>query len=176
MFGVENDPEVAQPRLKGQAGELKHLTKALLHVWEGHRGTSVVHQQISLLLKKFIVLDGILDEHPAHVYPKLPQAAANDFETAGFSAAALLNAIADHYMRVDPKPLFNLTIKAHYFIHIAIQARFVNPRLAICYGGEDYMHHMKRMVQSCCRATTAQNIGKKMLDKIRLAMHVEMRE
>ena len=68
-------------------------------------------------------------------------------------------------MRIEPKPLFNVTIKAHYIIHIAVTAKFLNPRLAMCYSGEDYMHHMKRLVQSSVRGTKRLRFTRKCVTK-----------
>ena len=89
---------------------------------------------------------------------------------------ALATSIANHYMFTDPKPLFSITIKCHYIIHIAVGAKYLNPRLAMCYSGEDYMHHMKRMVTMSVRGTKPVDVCKKMGDKIANAMHQEMRE
>ena len=129
---------------------------------------------VSLMMKKLITMDYMLDAHAPHIHPKLPLPQAIAFETAAFDALALLTAVADHYMRVDPKPLFNITIKAHYLVHIAVNARYLNPRLAMCYSGEDYMHHMKRCVAMAIRGTKATLVGKKMSDKQRHAWHQEM--
>ena len=176
MFSTDNDPELSQPKLKGQAGEIKHLSKALLSVFKAHKTRGfVIHGQIALMMKKWIEMDDMLDAHPAHLFPKLPAAKAGEFETLAFDSLALLTSIADFYTKPpDPKALFNITIKAHYIGHCGLMARFVNPRLAICYGGEDYMKHMKRLVAATIRGTTASQISKKMCDKIRHAMHVEM--
>lgn len=175
MFSVENDPERKQPQLKGTSGEIKRLSKALLHVFKAHKRRGfATHAEIGLMLKKWIEMDDILDEHPGHIFPKLPPTVADTFENLAFDSLALLTSVAGHYMRVDPKPLFNVTVKAHMLAHCGIHARFLNPRLAICYGGEDYMKHMKRAVFMASRGTKANNIGKKMADKVVLAMHCEM--
>ena len=51
-------------------------------------------------------------------------------------------------MTVKPKALFNTTIKSHTMAHIAADARHVNPRISICYAGEDYMKVIRRMVST----------------------------
>ena len=177
MFAKENDPEGKYPKLKGQAGEVKHLSKALAHVFDMYKDAgNIIHSQISLMIKKFVQMDDILDAHSPHLYPKIPLPQAVAFENAGFDELALATSIANHYMLTDPKPLFSITIKCHYIIHIAVGARYLNPRLAMCYSGEDYMHHMKRMVTMSVRGTKPVDVCKKMGDKIANAMHQEMRE
>ena len=51
-------------------------------------------------------------------------------------------------MSVKPRALFNTTIKSHTMAHIAADARHVNPRISICYAGEDYMKVIRRMVST----------------------------
>ena len=175
MFSKANDPEGAFPRLKGRAGEVKHLSKALLFVFDNNKDPdSQIHAMISLLMRRFIAMDDILDAYPPHVYPKLPLEEAAAFENAGFEALACLTHVADHFMRVEPLQLFNITIKAHYIVHIAVNAKFLNPRMAMCYGNEDYMHHMKRLVSMSIRGTKASDASKKISDKIRHAWHQQM--
>jgi len=175
MFSQANDPEGKQPQLKGTAGEIKHLSKALLHVFKAYKVRGhATYGQIALLMKKWIRMDDILDAHPPHIFPRLPMDEANEFELLGFDSCALLTSIATFYMVDEPKPLFNLIIKTHMLIHCAVQARYLNPRLAICYGGEDYMKHMKRMVAMSVRGTNAAQISKKLVDKDRAASHIEM--
>ena len=59
---------------------------------------------------------------------------------------ALQNAVGSYFMSVNPSALFNTTIKSHSMAHIAADARHVNPRISICYAGEDYMKAIRRMV------------------------------
>lgn len=127
------------------------------------------------MLRKFIAMDGALDEHPPHLFPKLPLGVALKFKADGFASMSLLNAVADHYVRVDPRALFNVTIKCHYLLHAALMAEFVNPRLSICYSGEDYMHHMRTMVASSVHGTPAWQVSKKLYEKVSRAMHLEFR-
>ena len=115
----------------------------------------------------------ILDAHPSHLFPKLPTLVAAEFEACAFDGLALVTSVADHFMHVDPKPLFNVTIKCHYILHIAVTAKYCNPRLAMCYSGEDYMHHMKILVQSYVRGTAPTEVKQKLCDKIRHAFHLE---
>ena len=119
-------------------------------------------------------MDAILDAHPPALYPKLPRDAAAEFEACAFDSLALATAVANHYMVIDPKRLFNVTIKCHYIAHIGERAKYINPRLAMCYSGEDWMHHMKRLVQSSVRGKPPKDVNKKMCDKICHAMHMKL--
>ena len=69
MFSNGNDPEKKKPKLKGRAGEVKHLGKALLHVFRLHRRPGfILHASIILMLQKFIRMDDILDAHAPHLH------------------------------------------------------------------------------------------------------------
>ena len=175
------------PQLKGQAGEIKRLSGGLLAVWDrfcekddGH-DNFIVHQQIKLMIQWFITLDSILDRHPPQEFPALPAREANEFEQKCFEVLAVIKFINRHYAthpviipgKAVAKPLFNVTIKCHYLTHIAKGAQYINPRLGICYSGEDYMHHCKKLVQSAVRGNTTVRCGKKLCEKIRQAMHVD---
>jgi len=61
---------------------------------------------------------------------------------------ALQNAVGSYFMSVKPRALFNTTIKSHSMAHIAVNAKHVNPRISICYAGEDYMKAIRRMVST----------------------------
>ena len=183
MFGSsDSDTLDSYPKLKGTAGEIKRLTKGLHSVFITYRFSDkpanpakyIAHKQIGLMISKFGELDDILDQHPAHMYPRLPAASADAFTTLAFESMGLLTAVANYYISTELLQLFNATIKCHMMLHGAINARFMNPRLAICYGGEDYMHHMKRVVGASIRGTNVGAISGKMTSKIRSAMHLEM--
>ena len=83
--GAAVSEDARYPKLKGQAGEIKRLTKALLAVFQEHMPSAVddaeriVHKQIALMLKKCAQADDILDNHSPHLHPRLPVGAAADF-------------------------------------------------------------------------------------------------
>ena len=61
--------------------------------------------------------------------------------------------------------LFNFTIKSHYLAHIALSSRYINPRLAWCYAGEDFMQKVKTIVASTQRGTQCHLVSKKAMQK-----------
>ena len=115
--------------LKGQAGEMERAVKALLEVWESWRSRSIVDQQISLMLRKFIVLDDLLDEHCPIEHPTLPRNKQEIFEKSCFDVLSCIQFINAHFARNpvhfegNAKVLFNVTIKCHSLVHIALLSR-----------------------------------------------------
>ena len=69
-------------------------------------------------------------------------------------------------------PLFSITIKCHYLLHLGFHCQQLNPRLSICYNGEDYMHQMKILISKTANGNNAAQVSSKMCSKIRLWMHV----
>ena len=67
----------------------------------------------------------------------------------------------------------NVTIKCHCLMHCGRSARFINPRLSICYSGEDYMKHIKNLMHSVISGHHAVRAGRVLVEKIRMAMHVD---
>ena len=78
-------------------------------------------------------------------------------------------------MTVEPVQLFNVTIKAHCMVHIALTAGVPNPKLSICYGGEDYMGRMEKIVIAFVCGTKGSLVGTKVLDRLFLAWHLANR-
>ena len=175
------------PQLKGQSGEIKRLSGAPLAAWDrfcekdDDHDDFIVHHQIKLMIQWFIALDSILDRHPPQECPALPPAEARDFEQKCFEVLSVIKFInrhcASHPVQIPgkavSKPLFNITIKCHCLTHIAQSAVFMNPRLSICYSGDDYMRHCKKLVKSAVCANTTVRCGRKLCEKMRQAMHVE---
>ena len=172
----EGDPN-GTPLLKGQAGEIKRIVKSLFDVWESWRSRSIVDQQISLMLRKFIVLDDLLDEHCPIEHPTLPRNKQEIFEKSCFDVLSCIQFINAHFARNpvhfegNAKVLFNVTIKCHSLVHIALLSRKMNPRCGICYAGEDYMRFFKKIAQSSVRANNVVSCSNKVTNKIRTALH-----
>ena len=58
-------------------------------------------------------------------------------------------------------------------MHCGRSARFLNPRLSICYNGEDYMKHIKHLMHSIITGNNAARAGRVLAEKVRVGMHVD---
>ena len=47
---------------------------------------------------------------------------------------------------------FNVTFKAHWLCHGLLESHFLSPRVGACYGQEDPMQIVRRMVSVCTRS------------------------
>ena len=169
MFCSANDPLNSAPLLKGRAAEICALTPALGHAWRQHSDPSDEHHKaIRLLLKLSATLDRILHEHKE--VDALPPSEAERFKQSAFNMLLLYSQVNQH-SSANGMRLFNITIKCHYLLHIALDARFLNPRQGWCYRGEDMMNKTKILAASCCKARSIFTVFQKMNKKYWFGLH-----
>ncbi len=137
----------SMPRLKGRASEMRNLAVPLRATFlEFRDATDQRHRWVLHGLNMSIRMEELLDNST----PPTPFTTEvhEEFLQAALQFAAFQNALADYY---HPRNLllFNVTIKTHYLLHIALQSKFVHPRAAWCYRGEDFMRISRRLIASC---------------------------
>jgi len=170
MFMNMDKPHETQPKLKGRAHEVKSLIPALAHVWETRMTPGLVeHAAILQGLQHSAEMDVILDTFVD--WDSLPADAARDFSEASWGYARCQQAVSDHYNRTLGLYIFDVTIKTHYMLHQALQAKWFNPRKIWNYAGEDFMHKSKVLLESCVKGNSAPQSQNKFGDKYRYALH-----
>ena len=139
-------------KLRGRASEIRYLGKSLLAVFKSEVAQHVCtdaqkqfHKLIAVTLKLNSKLDDILEESPGwkiegEAYNRLAKC-AHDFSTS-YSALSLMAAHLE-------LPLFIVSIKIHYLLHICRFANRLHPKVTWCFGGETFMRVSKRLMQSC---------------------------
>ena len=153
------------PKLKGKAAEIKHLTPAILEIWQDAMNPAdSMHIAVHTCLTASVRLDEILDEHTGFI---LPASVADEFLSNAVRYVQH-NSLLANYLGL---PLFNITMKLHYMLHGARNAKFLNPRVSWCFQGEDYMQHMRVLAHSCLRGLSMEQAQSKLLDKMLVAMH-----
>ena len=73
----------------------------------------------------------------------------------------------------NSKLMWNVIPKHHYFWHLVQNAKWTNPRFTWCYGGEDLVGKISNLGMSCTRGTAVFHVPAKLMEKYRLAVHVE---
>lgn len=160
------------PKLKGKAAEVRDLGHALHHVFKLHMNTALqLHRRIELCMRLGAHLDDILAEHPDCFV--LPPLVAADFVSSGFMHLELFMQLREHF-QIEAYPLFQLTSKGHYVMHSCLLARFLNPRLAWCYSGEDFMGKVRHLALSCSKGCQPWQVSNKMLQKYIVALHLTL--
>jgi hypothetical protein len=131
-------------KLKGKAHQIKDFVYPLLEAWQQYMGTSDQDQMVELVLERSIEINRILDENRQHW--KLPPLVAEQYATAVFDFLALYTALGNYYMQPEHRlPIFNFVPKFHYLAHSGLSGGQLNPALAWCYAGEDFMQIMGKL-------------------------------
>ena len=171
------------PKLKGRAAEVRAIGPALLHAWGKRAGTTdaaaalgltiggLEYKQINAALNCCNEMERVLDDCKGHI--KLDTDDYDNFSKFGFNFLVFFNALGHKFSEVYGKKLFNVTVKCHYLAHALLQAKWINPRLGWCYGGEDFMFHTRRLMASCCRGNKPAKAVSKFARHYRIAMHLQ---
>ncbi len=158
------------PRLKGRGAEIRHLAAPLHFVFCKHMDeANKQHRQIKLALAFSVELEEMLDSF-ADAYT-FPQDVADRFLRSCYSFVALVSALGQHFHN-EGTLLFNFTVKSHYLLHIGRVAQYMNPRLAWCYAGEDFMHVMKTIIAASSSGTAPHLVVSKALRKYVQGLHM----
>lgn len=160
------------PALKGKAAEIRNLVGVLCKVFgDLCDRANKQHKQVLFCLNAASTLENLLDEFK-EVF-RLPAPAASTFEKTSFQFAQVQAALAAHYAEQN-MCLFHVTLKSHYFLHIALQAKYINPRIGWCYTGEDMMAKAKAIAQSSFFGTSPAKLSPKILEKYAFALGLGM--
>ena len=81
--------------------------------------------------------------------------------------------VESHFANEGGPHLFTTTSKLHGLAHSGLLSKYVSPRLVWCFTGEDYMHHIQVLAQSCLAGTGPYLMGNKVASKMRNALHVQ---
>ena len=121
------------------------------------------------MLKCNVLMEQILTEY--RDADALPQKQAFKFKRAAFAMGQLLTQLAEHFLQEGGHHLFDITSKLHMVLHAAVLAEHINPRKVWCFTGEDFMHIMQTLAQSCTRGANGPAAVSKMIAHYRLGMH-----
>lgn len=69
--------------------------------------------------------------------------------------------------------VYNVIPKCHYMHHLMVSAQWLNPRFTWCYTGEDLVGKASVLAHSCSMGTPCYSVPEKMMQKYRLAMHIQ---
>ena len=154
-----------------KAAEQRHLTPVFVQLCtENNSGSD--HDRLRLqcikALDKFDSLSAKSPTVPSPTVGKQMKAALHLFLVSYQGLASW--AASNGYILYQSVPKF------HYTYHMAEQAEFLNPRAVWTYGFEDLVGIMITLAHACTLGTPALNVGRKAMDKYRLAMHHQLQK
>ena len=104
---------------------------------------------------------------------KLEPVQADEYLATAFTYASVAQRLTQLCEASDRK-LFNVTVKLHMMVHVAIFARFIHPCLAWCYVHEDYMLYIRRLCQRNVHGSSQALTSRKMMEHFLQAKHIGM--
>ena len=173
MFWDPSSPKKGFPKLKGKAIEVREFGPCLLEMWKTTmREADYQHRQIRLLLKTSCQIDYMIHDSSSKEY-RWPREVYEQFYTLVMNYLRLQSSLAKFYGDQGIF-LFDVTIKSHYLAHLALMSQYSNPKLSWTFTGEDLMHLVKILAQSCVRGNKMARVSKKMLQKYRIALQLRL--
>ena len=157
------------PKLKGRAAEIRHLGRPLLAMWQtAMDDDDTMHNLVLICLQASVLMENILDDTAGEY--KLEPGLAGKFMAAALDYCQSQSALASW----NDWPVFDITMKHHYILHIASRAQWIHPRLGWCFMGEDFMCRIRELAQSVVVGTPPRLISAKMANKIVWAIHFQL--
>ena len=166
-------PSKQLPQLKGKAAEIKDLVPVIAVILR-RRMDPNNEQERDMVdgLDASARIDQTLKDYKS--YYRFPPDVAERFRQDCFQFAQCQNALIHHYH--PDVPLFNVTPKTHYVLHLGLIAKYINPGLGSCWAGEDLMRVARKLWQaSCIGNVSGPQVQFKSMDKYMFAMSFEMR-
>lgn len=165
-------PFLAFPAMKAKAAEIKHCLRPLLEVWRLHYMSprSQEDAEVLLLLQRAVEMDELLDQDPSRavlLYQDCLRLCVLGFEYFGLMGRLMKRFLLQGDMA------FNVTFKAHWLCHGLLESHFLSPRVGACYGQEDLMQIVRRMVSVCTRSRNPVATVQKAMQKYVMALHVD---
>ena len=164
----------SSPKLKGKAAEGKDMVPVLHKVWLKYFNPALeVHRNIEIVLRTGAHMDKLVEQN-RHLFALPPREAA-DLIATGFAHLGTFWKLRQHFAEED-YPLFQLTSKGHYLMHMCLLSSSINPALAWAYTGEDFMGKCRDLALSCAKGSNMWAVSNKMSNKWLIAMHLTWSE
>ena len=177
-FCNPDSPHADFPKLKGKGAQIRHLIPILAIIWSNHMDVGNRHDQhVKQMLEHLRMFYKCLDftnakgKHPFKPPPNIAKQILKHVE----SFLVHYNFLAEKSLTCVPaKHLWNLATKHHYFWHLAMQAKDLNPRFTWCYANEDFVGKISTIGMSCRHGQVAAYRSKSLMAKYTLGIVLRM--
>eukprot|EP00438_Fugacium_kawagutii_P003468 Skav217399 [mRNA] locus=scaffold532:724880:732954:+ [translate_table: standard] len=168
MFTSETSPHQSYAFLDAKGGECKWLAPALLEVMRNLlKPDRAIHATMVACLEAMVQLVSLWDG--AGIFLT---------ETGYDLTMSLCNAFCQEYTHLhkwaqdEDRMLFNVVRKHHTFIHLCLEAKFLNPRYHWCFKSEDFVGAMAKLGHSSSHGVASQKLSTKVLPKYAILLHL----
>ncbi len=163
MFCKESSPRASQPVLTSRvkATESRYLVVIMEEIFRGlARPANMVDGHITA------VLASIRTYYEAISFkgPVLPGPTQRRLEAALWSMNRHYAALQAWALRSGLRR-WRIVVKAHFALHLALQSRYANPRVAWTYADEDFMSLLKSVGEACAAGAPSHRLVPKVCQK-----------
>lgn len=170
MFVPEiKSPHANWPSLSTKAGESKHLLGPLLEVQKELYTGSILDKRKIAAMKCMLHFVNLLDEADV-VLSELEADRAINLALEFLGHYSSLNAWAIE----EERKLFHIVPKFHMFHHLALGARYLNPRIHWTFKSEDYVGRISKLAASIAMGVKSTNLSHKLCLKYRHMLHFRL--
>ena len=135
------------PKLRGKAGEIRHLAGAMLSLWNAYMHEELeIHRVIRMTLKSSLRMEELIFDHRQSL--AFPREAAEEFNKCCENYLSL-NAFLSNHFAEEETSLFLLTSKTHMLQHISLLSHCLSPRLALRPTFQDVFLFFLSHFQDC---------------------------
>ena len=161
------------PFLKGRGAQVRDLIEPALGTFKAFMDNRVqVQRHIRRALQALARMEELV-RSTRGAY-RLPPRAAAEYKDEGFVFLTRLNAIRDEFG--DAVPLFHITIKAHYVMHLLCVSQYIHPDLCSTFKGEDMMRIVKKVISKCHAGTPPRKVVSKAMRRYTQALSLSLQE
>ena len=167
MFTSERNPFSQPAKLKGHAGEIRHLMPALAMVAWKKASECEAFAHMAECCHQMANFYAIISED-------------DFFMKDSTKAEKCLKESMQHYIwlhrHFGDEVRFTLTPKCHYVAHIALMLHFQNPATCWTYKQESFMGYIATLGHSCSHGTRASRISESFITKYTMAAQLRINE
>lgn len=167
MFTSERNPFSQPAKLKGHAGEIRHLMPALAMVAWKKASECEAFAHMAECCHQMANFYAIISED-------------DFFMKDSTKAEKCLKESMQHYIwlhrHFGDEVRFTLTPKCHYVAHIALMLHFQNPATCWTYKQESFMGYIATLGHSCSHGTRASRISESFITKYTMAVQLRINE
>lgn len=156
-----------QPFLKVKANECKHFLPVLTQVCIDCCTDDPHDQHRMACLQNITAFVALLDASAMFLTTEQAELAMQ-FASAFLGHYAWLNKWALDNDRCE----YHIVPKFHFFMHIAFNARYINPRFTWCFRAEDFVGNIATLALSCASGNSSIVISRKLATKYLHLIHL----
>lgn len=171
MFSDAGKPWANWANLGIKAGESKHLLPALLPVLRKlfEKSNEPCEEHMLLAATSLEKLVDLWDQSGTFLTQR-------EYEKSLHLGGTFLNSYSylNNWSLEKDRKSFHIVPKHHSFLHLLWGAKHLNPRIAWCFAGEDFVGQISKLGHSVSMGVSATRLSLKIAPKYRILIHLHL--